>query len=152
LGPFDGLQLVLAGKSAQPAFAAIVVADDRNAASRSDAEDAGAAFLLRPVRSDDLVAALRRMVRLHNEVGEARQSPAAPMARDPAPAAWKTRGNEARRQGWYVTAPVGHTLDLHGRLEHKRQEIERERRVFVRRCMDRVPAERETPHRRGLTP
>jgi hypothetical protein len=86
---------------------------------------------------------VRRMVRLQNEVDQERQSAAAPTDRDPALAGWKTRRNPGRR----------HAHDLHWRLEHKRQEIEHERRVFVRRWMDRMPAGGETPRQsRGLTP
>src|SRR5688572_24287972 len=59
LGPFNGLELVLAGKSAAPAILAIVVGDHWDLRLRNDAADAGATFLLRPVRSDALVAVLR---------------------------------------------------------------------------------------------
>ena len=99
LGPFNGLELVLAGKSAAPAILAIVVGDHWDLRLRNDAADAGATFLLRPVRSDALVAVLRGMMAPPHD---------------------------------------GKVHDLHGRLEHKRQEIERERHTVVRRRVDTV--------------
>lgn len=112
LGAFNGLHLVFAAKSVKPALAVIVVGDAEDLPLSSEAERAGAAFVLGPPSDVDLSGAIRRV--LHARTVDAAE-----------------RRQEADRR-----EPDARAQDLYGRLEDKRQAIERERREFVRRVVD----------------
>jgi DNA-binding NtrC family response regulator len=112
LGQFNGLHLVFAAKSVNPALLAIVVGAAEDLPLSDEAERAGATFLLDPPSALDLSSAIQRMRHPRGFDGVERRLTA------------------DRRQTFAGSD------DLHGRLEDKRQEIERERREFVRRLTD----------------
>jgi DNA-binding NtrC family response regulator len=112
LGPFNGLHLVFAAKAVKPALAAIVVGAAEDLPLSDEAERAGATFLLDPPSALDLSSAIQRMRYPRGFDGVER------------------RRTADRRQAFAGSG------DLHGRLEDKRQAIERERREFVRRLTD----------------
>jgi DNA-binding NtrC family response regulator len=137
LGPFNGLHLVFAGKSVKPALAAIVVGDPEDLALSSEAEQAGATFLLGPPSAGDLSGAIRRVM-LHPNGSDrpAEEAGSLPSVAGDGLAATSGRPREERRHAPERRQAVAHAHDLHGRLEDKRQKIERERREFGRRLMD----------------
>ena len=119
LGPFNGLHLVSAAKSVKPALAVIVVGDAEDLALSGEAERAGATFLLAPPSAGDLSGAIRRMRHSNGFVNVER------------------RGIPERRHTFVDRRQaLARANDLYGRLEDKRQAIDRERRAFVRRTID----------------
>src|SRR5437667_615975 len=58
LGAFNGLQLVLVAKSANPAVVAVVVSGFTDPVLQAEAERAGAQYLAKPLSRDELIAAL----------------------------------------------------------------------------------------------
>ena len=62
LGEFNGLQLVLQGKSMRPAMAAVVISTVLDPVSQTDAEAIGATFVLRPFSDKVLRAAVFRTI------------------------------------------------------------------------------------------
>lgn len=68
LADFNGLHLVLHGKSIRPDLAAIVTARRSDPGLRLDAEQMGATFVLKPAAPSELVAAvIRTMLRQPND-------------------------------------------------------------------------------------
>ncbi len=64
LREYNGLQLVLRGKSRRPTMGAIVFSNIPDPALRADAEALGATFVVKPIDSRDLIAAaLRTLLR-----------------------------------------------------------------------------------------
>jgi DNA-binding NtrC family response regulator len=112
LGRFNGLHLVFAAKLVKPSLAAIVVGDAEDLALSGEAERAGATFLVGSQGDGDLSGAIWRVLHARGFDGvERRRIP-------------------ERRQTFTRVE------DLYGRLEDKRQAIERERREFGRRWTD----------------
>jgi DNA-binding response OmpR family regulator len=62
LGEFNGLHLVLRGKSAHPDMAAIVVSDVDDPVLQAEAESMGATFIHKPVEPEEIEAAVCRTV------------------------------------------------------------------------------------------
>ncbi|MEQ1759688.1 MAG: response regulator [Vicinamibacterales bacterium] len=62
LGEFNGLHLVLRGRSARPDMAAIVTSTVDDPVLRHEAEMMGATFVLKPATADELQAAILRTV------------------------------------------------------------------------------------------
>ena len=62
LGEFNGLQLVLQGKSMRPAMAAVVISTVPDPVLEADAEAMGATFVLRPFSDNVLAAAVFRTI------------------------------------------------------------------------------------------
>lgn len=60
LGDFNGLHLVLRGKTVSPALAAIVTSPVPDPVLQADAEAMGATFVVKPYSTRDLVAAIMR--------------------------------------------------------------------------------------------
>jgi two-component system, response regulator RegA len=60
LAEYNGLQLVLHGKSIRPDMAAIVLSGEADPALQADAEAIGATFVAGPVSEDELAAAVAR--------------------------------------------------------------------------------------------
>jgi CheY-like chemotaxis protein len=60
LAEYNGLHLVLRGKSAKPDLAAIVTSSFADPVLQSEAEHLGATFVLKPVSTEDLRAAICR--------------------------------------------------------------------------------------------
>jgi DNA-binding NtrC family response regulator len=60
LADYNGLQLVLRGKSIRPDMAAIVLSDATDMGLQADAEAIGATYMLKPVTAGDLRAAVFR--------------------------------------------------------------------------------------------
>ena len=58
LGCYNGLHLVVRGKALQPTMAAIVTSFDVDAVLQADAEALGATFVVKPIRTDQLVASI----------------------------------------------------------------------------------------------
>lgn len=62
LGAYNGLHLVLRGKTIQPKLAAIVLSPTVDAVLQSDAEAMGATFVITPIAGRDLVGAVLQSV------------------------------------------------------------------------------------------
>ena len=60
LGPFNGLHLALCGRSIRSNMAVIVTSDTPDPVLQRSADDAGAAFVVKPLHEPELVAALYR--------------------------------------------------------------------------------------------
>jgi two-component system response regulator RegA len=60
LGEYNGLHLVLRGKTARPSLVALVLSDVRDAVLQADAAQFGATFILKPLNAKELRAALLR--------------------------------------------------------------------------------------------
>jgi two-component system response regulator RegA len=60
LGEYNGLHLVLRGKTANPDMTAVVLSDLDDRGLEADAEGLGATFVVKPVRAEDLAAAVVR--------------------------------------------------------------------------------------------
>ena len=58
LGGFNGLHLVVRGKSLQPKLAAVVTSLGADAMLQADAEALGATFIVKPITTDQLVASI----------------------------------------------------------------------------------------------
>jgi DNA-binding NtrC family response regulator len=58
LGGYNGLHLVVRGKSLQPKLAAVVTSGSADATLQSDAEALGATFVVKPVTTDQLIASI----------------------------------------------------------------------------------------------
>lgn len=58
LGDFNGLQLVIHAKADNPSLAAVVVTGYDDPVLRKDSLAAGAAYLVKPLKLDDLLAAI----------------------------------------------------------------------------------------------
>jgi len=62
LGEYNGLHLVLIGKTLRPDMAALVTASWPDPVLQADAEGMGATFVLKPCTPDDLLAAAMRTI------------------------------------------------------------------------------------------
>lgn len=58
LGMYNGLHLVVRGKSVQPSLAALVTSHVNDQVLQREAEQLGATFVLQPVSTDDLIASI----------------------------------------------------------------------------------------------
>jgi len=59
LGDFNGLQLVMYAKSEHPEITAVVLTGFEDPVLRKDAAAAGAAYMVKPVKPEQLLAAIR---------------------------------------------------------------------------------------------
>jgi two-component system response regulator RegA len=62
LGEYNGLHLVLIGKTLRPSMAAIVTASWPDPVLQADAESMGATFVVKPASADELLAAAMRTI------------------------------------------------------------------------------------------
>ena len=62
LGMFNGLHLVVRGQSVQPQMAALVTASPEDAMLRTEAENLGATFVIKPTTSQECIAAILQTV------------------------------------------------------------------------------------------
>jgi DNA-binding response OmpR family regulator len=145
LGAYNGLHLVFSGKATKPELAAILVGDRSDRGMRADAEEAGATFLTEPLQSDALAAAVRKLMPLIEGNGQAEPGAATLAGNEGEAHPFAKRRDSQRRFAVEDVGPFVRANDLHGRLEEKRQHIERERRGAMRRRSDRKPAGPENP-------
>ena len=69
LGAFNGLHLVLRGKTSRPDMAAVVLSEASDGALRREAEALGATFIVLPVAPQQLQAAIMRVLLGRSEEG-----------------------------------------------------------------------------------
>ena len=67
LGAFNGLHLVLRGKTSRPDMAAIVLSDASEGTLRGEAEALGATFVVLPIASEQLLAVIQRSLSPAND-------------------------------------------------------------------------------------
>ena len=103
LGLFNGLHLVLRGKATTPDMAAIVTSPAPDRALQAEAEAMGAAFMVKPISSQELMAAVLRTL----------------FARDPA--AGPPRAPFERRQRERRSAE--RAVDVERRRKERRREL-----------------------------
>jgi DNA-binding response OmpR family regulator len=100
LGMYHGLHLVLHGKSLQPSLAALVTSDTPDVVLQREVEELGATFVLKPIATSHLVAAILQTI-YRRDVDRPIRPPFERRSADrrglPTPCAQERRGNERRR-------------------------------------------------------
>jgi DNA-binding response OmpR family regulator len=128
LGAFNGVHLVLAGRSVRRDLAAVVLGGAEDGKLREDAEAAGAMFLLEPLAAGDLVATVERICLAQDGSRTAPLRPGDDGTDERVRFPPNGRARDERSDDSAEPRGVIEGIDLHERLEVKRRQIEQGRR------------------------